>query len=106
VKAEFILRAARELIVRGWTQKTYARNADGRAVPYGGPGACSWCMSGAVKEANCADPDDLEVTYAFRFLKTATGGDPIAPWNDEPSRTKEGVLAAFDIAIDLAAGIP
>lgn len=99
MKLSQILAVARNLIAQGWTQKTYARDKDGRPTPFGGPAATCWCASGAVQHAAA---DGFRAREALRIFRTATGGWPVAPWNDEPTRTQDGVLEAFDIAINLA----
>lgn len=94
-----VLRAARALIEKGWTQYDFARNSGGWGVDEWHHSAACFCSWGALNRAGI----DLEcnTASAIHWLRSATVG-PIAVWNDAPGRTQAEVLAAFDKAIELA----
>lgn len=73
----------------GWCQGSYKRYnpLTGQAV--------SFCMVGSIFESRLSL---VASDGAISLLSLAVDG-PVAAWNDEPSRTKEEVLAAFDVAI-------
>lgn len=83
-----ILRAAKQHILHyGWKQKDLGRLR----------GPC--CMLGAVYVVgawNSVAEDTIDV------LEQAVGNNHVPTWNDDPSRTLEEVLTAFDRAIVLA----
>ena|SRR6187402_3248691 len=108
-----ILTKARELLLtKGWTQGTFARNADGFPIDISaidaGKGTC-FCEMGAVI---AADPSQNLYSEArayvrkgnARVLKKAVDYPACFPvrWNDSPKRTKEQVIKAFDYAIQYA----
>lgn len=90
-----ILKEARRLIAeKGWTQGVYARHANGNLIdPMEGNAAC-FCSLGAIWKVGGI----LEHAFAVIALEGVIGIS-LAEWNDDPSRTKEEVLAAFDEAI-------
>lgn len=92
--------AARDLVAKGWTQGVYARDANDRYTPYGGPNACKFCASGAV--AHVTDIFLQSFEDALTLLKRAIDGKAVVPWNDASERTQAEVVAAFDRAIELA----
>lgn len=49
-----VLKRARELIERGWTQKWFAKTKLGRNCAVNSPYAICWCTSGAISRA-CID---------------------------------------------------
>ena len=61
-------------------------------------GLIEYCALGAVRSA--ADYGNTD--KALRALYFATDSISITIWNDEPRRTKEEVLEAFDKAIEIA----
>lgn len=92
--SEVLIRAKDELLTRGWCQGTY-RN-DAAAV----------CALGAIIAASCDAPSvDFGTGFVIRAeaaLHRAIGLSPlrgVMQWNDEPTRTPEQVLDAFDAAI-------
>ncbi len=91
------LRAARERIVRGWTQGVLARNAKGGWVePYDEDAVC-WCAVGAL----LAD-GDVELQGDDRQVD----GIYIIVWNDTPGRTQADVIAFYDRRIAAAEAAP
>ena len=98
-----VLEGAIENLKRGWTQGIYARNKEGQPVGVLNKEACQWCLRGALKRASEFDP--AQVT-SFRSLKiymrvlqilsNSTAPQSLASWNDEDSRTKEGVISLLE----------
>lgn len=92
------LRAARALIEKGWTQRTYARDANGNVVEETDGGAVAFCAAGA-----CWAVSSREARDALRRqvgLETNTPDWPsISAFNDAPDRTQQDVLALFDRTI-------
>jgi hypothetical protein len=94
---------ARELIERGWCQSAPAVNQTGRAVEPTSTHARKWSALGALIAAyRSYAPYETAARSAFALARRALahrGGDLIA-WNDEPSRTRTEVLAAFQSAVE------
>ena len=83
---------ARALIERGWCQKTVRTFIDGHL---------RYCAIGAMIEVSGIG----EICTLARPFEDATGlssTSEIGHWNDDPSRTKADVVAAFDRAIEIA----
>ena len=106
------LRKSRKNIKDGWTQGSFARTASGITTDPSSPEAVEWCAYGAIfarldfqqdahwllskavwKIENNIKPDQEDIS-----IPTIT----VVAWNDQKGRTKEQVLAAFDLAIELA----
>lgn len=100
-----MLRQARSFIERGWTQRYYAVDEHGEKAWACGSDAARWCIRGAVI-ASAAEREDFTIRHkVYSYLVQGSGNeheDSITSWNDDPNRTKEEVLAAFDRAIALA----
>lgn len=88
-----VLVAARERIAKpgGWTQRAYARDAEGRATAIFGGRAVCYCALGALTSVD-ADP------YVYAVLRNVVEVSTDL-WNDAPGRTQAQVIAAFDAAI-------
>ena len=83
------LREARALIEQGWCQRIAKFSfTDGHTL---------YCPIGALYEVK----EDQSYFYALDALVRAIEYEDIGAWNDDPYRTKEDVLSAFDHAIDL-----
>ena len=94
-----VLKRARALIRKGWTQGAMRRfNRKGEPV--------AWCSYGAL----CDSLPELGVSShealarvagaAYASIERAMGGkNSMVAWNDHPGRTKAQVLRAFDKAI-------
>jgi hypothetical protein len=101
------------LTEKGWTQGTYARDAEGKPTDYAEPTACSFCLRGALVLA-CASRSGVDDVRdrATRPLHKALGrvltgedytdylnGDiDIVVFNDAHGRTKEDIFNLIDIA--------
>jgi len=96
MKTSEVLRLMRAKIESGWTQRWFARTASGYGVSGLFNGATSWCLVGALQVAtNNRTPESIG--YVNELI-----GNPWCSWNDDPSRTKEDVLAMLDQAIEAA----
>lgn len=92
---DYLLRA-RARIERGWTQRAFARRADGTTTHTEHEQACSWCLAGSVGPVFGHARSALIAIE--KELNTGTGG--IYIWNDAPERTKEEVLAVVDRVLE------
>lgn len=97
-----ILIHARDLISKGWTQQTMARNDLGYPVSCHDPYATCYCLSGALLKS-CCSFDEKYNTYAYieDILKNVID-DTIMSWNDTPFRTQQEVVDALNKAIDIS----
>ena len=99
-----LLKRTRELIERGWTQGSSARDADGQ--PCDLRRATCFCLYGALTQASYEEGgslmywimDPIREPLIDSFIK-ATGIRNIVEWNDDAKRTKEDVLNALDETI-------
>lgn len=96
------LRTGRARVEQGWCQKANAKDAGAMCVAPESREARSWCMGGSLSGI-CEPVFDV----AWHLLRMAISNyDPWlingTSWNDDPNRTQEEVLAAFDRAIALA----
>jgi hypothetical protein len=98
-----VLREARALVQRGWTQRWFAKDAIGRRCHSDNPLAACWCASGALGRASGLN--SVVYSKAIAALNAVVGDVGIAAWNDEPDRTQDEVLAAFSRAIERAESV-
>lgn len=97
-KVKEALISVRALISRGWTQRTYARDAFGNGVPLDSPEATCWCTLGAI--ALVGQDISNETWNAMQNHFIAVNFIPsVAAWNDAETQTQACVLHAFDKAI-------
>lgn len=110
---DILLKAARLLESKGWTQGDSARDAQGHSVGTNSPDATCFCATGAIHHAladlkrmspSPVPYDALNEGYiaAIRTATWAIKGDDRNPkvyevrtvpaWNDEDERTKEEVI--------------
>lgn len=99
--------AARELVEKGWTQRAYARDVNGKVMSFQENGAICYCSSGAIMASlyetmNCS----IDETYAKKtkelsdiFRNASDIQDAIPYWNDSVGTSRRKVLKAFDAAI-------
>jgi hypothetical protein len=100
-----ILIGTRELLAapESWTKNVFARDASGTKVCTSDLRAVCWCLKGAMSVAATAHgliDDFTPLTDAEMLLEKLLGDRPVAPWQDEPERTHEEVLALLDRAIE------
>jgi hypothetical protein len=106
-----ILRQARELIVKGWTQEALARTRDGRSVSMDSPLAARFCLIGAIQRANFDSAPyggklmyDHCVDYVRRIIFATTSQvTSCVIFNDEIAKSKQDVIKLLDRAIAEAA---
>ena len=90
------LNEGRKRIEKGWTRRTYARDAKSRRVSPEAPGATKWCVVGSCYA------NTRSIAYSRRALYTKFSKDTLTDWNDQKGRTKDQVLKLYDFAIELA----
>lgn len=77
-----------------WTQKSFARLADGNPTNSADLDACSWCLTGALFK--CYNPSGDVLNKMAKELPCV--GERLAPfnivllWNDDPNRKYEEVF--------------
>ena len=104
-----LLRSARDLVRRGWTQQAEGRDAQGTAVEPWQPTATSWSLLGALVAALEEQTDGrkelplVQLADALDALALFVDSDSLADWNDDPRRTQGDVIAVLDTAADAAA---
>lgn len=104
------LTEARDLLVKeGWVQGVYADQVDDES------NACRRCALGALRQMDHRDHPHVVATMEIQDILLAAmrqvdndAGDgvlifhSVIQWNDAPTRTKEQVLQAFNLAIEIA----
>lgn len=97
-----LLICTKQLVLKGWTQKAFARNALGHPVDPSHHSAVSWCLIGALNAAReKLGIRDIEVKESAAWCIA----DPNAMrwlilWNDGPLCTIEDVVSRIDKAIN------
>lgn len=102
--AQTILTRTAERIRAGWTQRAFARDAEGRACEYSSRTARCFCLVGALMRESDALESELRLTALIADEARVCALDrlhdrlprSIASWNDEPARTHEEVLALLE----------
>ena len=95
---EVLKRVRRRLEGGAWTQRAYARDADGHKAPLGGEWACRWCLTGAVYCEIGPEMGGISLVSKLGGLLRREG-QSVIDWNDAPERTLSDVLALLDRAI-------
>lgn len=93
-----ILKDAKELIEKGWTQGCMARDSHGIYALYDSKEAVCFCITGALWRVG--QGEDVVIPL-IRLMQHAAGIPEdrfISSWNDEAERTQEEVVALFDKA--------
>lgn len=102
------LREVLELLGRGWTRETDARDACGHRVQYNAESACCWCVTAAIRRAvgeTPYTPPKAQARRLARRILTAIGSRArasspygtmasLAGWNDARGRSRMEVVAA------------
>ena len=97
-----ILKKARKLVEKGWTQGAYAKDGNGRILFFDDKKAVKFCPLGAIGRVTGSLYNAEAVGARYAVIDSIEGGMlgfDIASWNDDKKRTKRQVLAAFDRAI-------
>jgi hypothetical protein len=104
-----VLRNARDLVARGWTQGADARDSAERPVHPWDPEARSWSALGAMICGDETDRGHVAIDRlalaAVRFAE-AVDTPSISKWNDEPGRSQADAVAGFTAALASAAERP
>ena len=102
MKPSEILIAMKEKIAtpEKWLQGGHAKNVEGEYVDPESKDAICWCSLGAAWAVTHSTPEDSYFT-ALEYVRKFTDKDLLF-WNDDPERTHEEVMNAFDKAIALA----
>lgn len=88
------LREARGVLERGWTQGSFARDANAYSVSSKNPDATCWCAAGAIqKVVGC--PEAYFIWDAISDVLHDETGQTISEFNDS-QKTVEPVLEVFD----------
>jgi hypothetical protein len=97
-----ILECAAELIeTKGWTQGSYARDANGEAVDLLDKNAECFCIIGALSHVSWGYDFNIRCK-AYQFATNILHDKSLLPWNDDPARTKEEVITFLKSASELA----
>lgn len=107
MKTVTILKRARKLIEKGWTQELFARNEQGNRCSAESSAAVCWCIRGAMFAAVKGKFGDefveaetiLESVIPPSSLKGIGSNAPLVYFNDRKGRTKAQVLALYERAI-------
>ena len=105
-----ILTRAKELIEQGWTQKTSARNSNGKIRSAYDSDACQFCMIGAIDRAafeltsgslqrTTVAREAVDQLHSRLMMDTYGKSVSVAMFNDATGRTKREVLEAFERTI-------
>lgn len=100
-----IIKEARKLIEKGWTQRAYAKDSRGDICDPHYQGARSFCLLGALKRAakdEYSPNADLPYDDTAREIFLSLGfkcPDETVDWNDRLTRTQAEVLARIDQAL-------
>lgn len=100
-----VLKRMRWLLTnKGWTQKSYAKTANGRTIGAEQPNAARFCLYGAALRAQqdikCAGSVRMDAEQLVR-LCVPEGFDVIS-FNDSPRRQKSEILQVVFCAITKA----
>lgn len=87
---EILVEAKRLLEEKGWCQGVFQDEGS------------RYCSVEAVCQAMTLPDHETSADEGLIILASVIGNTAIDEWNDDPSRTKEEVLTAFDKAIKLA----
>jgi hypothetical protein len=101
-KPSTVLKKARKLLSErsAWTHGYLARDRYGSPVNPHHESAISWCCFGAIDKCRGEHVRLNEIERIFRLAAKARDG--IVEFNDNPNRTHEQIIVAFDKAIKLA----
>lgn len=99
-----VLKKARALIKKGWTQQWWAEDRKGNIVTPDDPAAVKFCLRGAIRRVHDAGEEAalaaiVRANHIPKATSPALYGGAAAEWNDRTNRTQAEVLAAFDKAI-------
>lgn len=84
---------AAALVVNGWTQQVYARNANGKAVSPLAKTAVQFCAAGALRRAAFEVIGDK--TEALVFMVKVPDINDLIDFNESPDATPEAICEVF-----------
>lgn len=87
---------AKQLILRGWCQRTSARDVGGEITSCLDPEAVAFCASGAMCRVTGMGFGSPSRVFGLHDLAREKGYKHAADFNDAPRRTVEEVAAFFD----------
>lgn len=92
--------AADILETKGWAQNAFARDKDGKPVMPNSDVAVCFCVLGAIQLAEENKPYSAINAlrkYIFKGLYSNYSDEYscLSKWNDEPGRTREGVISTM-----------
>ena len=107
-----LLSRATELVQIGWCQYVAARDVTGRACEPWDPHAKAWSLDGAIEQAAREAEQDDGVSkdavegglLALIHTIEDRGGQELAYWNDDPDRTRAGVVELCQTVLAELAG--
>ena len=89
MKYSEVYNKAADVVEKGWTQGTFARDKWGDECYFRDPLAVSWCLSGALSLA-------FNSPFGLNSYKTVRNylriGTSLSIWNDDPYRTQKDVV--------------
>lgn len=99
-----LLVRGRELIEGGWTQGVFARIPSGTWADVMHPEASAFCSTGALWRAQYERTPAITIEGHANVIVAVTWlgmvvGCSVPSWNDDPCRTKQEVVDAFNLAI-------
>lgn len=104
-----VLRNARDLVARGWTQGADARDSAEQPVHPWDPEARCWSALGAIicgGETNGGHGSIERLALAAVRFAEAVDTPSISKWNDAPGRSQANAVAGFTAALASAAERP
>lgn len=106
-----LLKQARNILERGWCQRSFAQTADGEQTYFTNPNATKFCISGALRkaihrESNNNNPLEtpLELHELHKIVKKCIPkkfNRSLWAFNDARWRRKKRILKTLDQAINL-----
>lgn len=80
-----------DFIKKGWCREELARDKDGDVTYFDAQQAVAWCAMGAIFACR-----DVSSHDALKALRSYVGNNVIALWNDDPNRTQQEIIDAFE----------
>jgi len=99
--ANILERAAKLIETKGWTQGSYARDANGEAVSILDKNAECFCIIGALSHESLGYDFNIRCK-AYQFAANIICNKCLPTWNDTHGRTKEEVITFLKSAAELA----
>lgn len=95
------IKHCQNLIRKGWTQHTFARDKNKEPVSVSSPEACSFCLLGAVyKTARDLGPKSVIIEHKLLDSLEALTNQKTAKFNDKKGRTKTQIINLLNSALN------